>query len=192
MRKARVLALRKASQGGAFLIMHQHELDVLDALPLWFDRLFRALIHCSDFRTGAGQVSYARLVALLTPKHYAPDAQAIKKAVRELEARLIVARDKAHSQAEQLLFFAVAPRYAEVRQKAELEPQTRTPPKPRKASNDAGSSVAVARTRTPDSNPSFNKVSVHSKEGELSTPKSSRTVVAMRQRLRAGAGGPLK
>jgi hypothetical protein len=176
MRKVAVLALKKASKGGAFLITHQYEIEVLDAFPLWVTRLFNALLRCCDFHSGAGRVTYAHLVAMLTPiqprrgpRHYVPDVQAIKKVVRELEARLVLARDKAHSEAEKTLIYELAPRYASVRPSPKLEPQTRTPVDSRKASKHAASSPVAVETRTLNSNPSFNNEFLHSKEGELST-----------------------
>jgi hypothetical protein len=204
LKKVAVIALRKAAEGDAFLVVHQHEFDVLDSLPLWITRLFLALLRCSDFATGAGQITYGTLAAMLCPiqprsgpRHFAPDVQAITKAVRALEARRIVSRDKARSQAGDCLFFAVAPRFTSVRPKAELEGGTRTPPKPRKASNGAGSSPVPPGTRTRNSNPSSTTNSLHSKEGELSTcgqvggrEKAVETLRRLKTEIRVrGAGG---
>lgn len=176
MKRVAFKALRKAR--GAFLVLHQHELLVLDALPLWFARLFMHLVRLSDYRSGMGSVTYAGLVAALTPiqprsgpRHYVPDVQAVKKAVRVLEDRRILSRDKAHSQAEQSLLFMVCGRYAEARPSSELEPQTRTPPKRRKASIGAGSSGAGVGTRTPNSNPSSTSNFITSESAELSTAR---------------------
>jgi hypothetical protein len=121
MKNAAVTALRKAR--GAFFVMHQHEAEVLDSLPLWYDRLFRLLVKASCFKTGQGDVSYAQLEDKLArviqprsgPRHQVPSIRSIEVAVRKLEARQILARDKRHSEAERRLFFAVASRYAEAR-----------------------------------------------------------------------------
>lgn len=175
MRKAAVLALRQAGRS-AFLITHQHELEALDALPCWMLRLFMALLRCSNFETGAGDTTYAALLAMLTPiqprrgpRHFVPDLQALKKAVRVLEERRLISRDKLHSQATERLLFLVAPRYAEARPKAKREPQTRTPVDSGKSSNHALSRPVKAKTRTPNSNPSSPITSSHIKESQLST-----------------------
>ena len=92
--KRAAIALRKAQ--GAFLILHMHEMEVLRSLPSWMVSLFTALLQHADHATGHGQVSYAVLASMLAPiqprsgpRLFAPDIQAIKKAVRQLEARLM-------------------------------------------------------------------------------------------------------
>lgn len=184
MKKVAVYALRKAT--GAFLILHEHELDALAALPLWFASLFTALLRCADHATGAGSTNYRALTARLQPiqprtgpRLFAPDEQAVKKAVRKLEERRLLRRDKLHSQDSRCLFFVVDPRYAKSRPDAELEPLTRTPTKHRRASNGAACSQMAPGTRPPNSNPSSVIVSYHSKEAELSTGRE-----AINQRLR--------
>lgn len=174
MRKAAVLALRKADS--AFIIIHQHETDALDALPLWMTRLFMALLRSANFATGVGDTTYAHLLALLTPiqprrgpRHFIPDMQALKKAIRVLEERRLIARDKLHSQATERLLFLVTPRYAEARPKRKLESQTRTPVDSGKASAHAGYKATKSKTRTPNSNPSSKNTSLNIKEAELST-----------------------
>ncbi len=174
MKQIRAVALRKAQ--GAFLVIHQHEMAELESLPLWVTRLFLALIRCTDFSTGFGETTFAALVAACTPqqptrgpRHYAPDEQAIKKVVRGLELRRIVARDKAFSQGERRLFFTLAPRVAVVRPPSKLEPLTRTPVDSRKASTGAACGPVAPETRTPNSNPSSTSEFIHIKEGELST-----------------------
>jgi hypothetical protein len=140
--------LRQAKHGGQFLKMHEHELEAVSSLPPWIRWLFAELILFSDFRTGAGRVTYDSLKASLTsmqtrygPRNSVPDIQAIKKAIRKLESRLIVARDKAHSQAEHCLFYCLVPRMEEPRPRPRLEPLTRTPVDSPKASNGAAYSV---------------------------------------------------
>lgn len=175
MRKSAVYALRQALKEG-FVILLQRELEALDALPGWMTRLYTALLRCSDYGTGKGDTSYANLQALMTPiqprsgpKHFVPDLQAIKKAVRLMEQRQLLTRDKLHSQDQSRLLFMTIPRYEKVRPKAELEPLTRTPVDNRKAKKHAASSGAVDGTRTPNSNPSSTVNLSHIKEAELST-----------------------
>lgn len=143
MRKAavKVNLLRPNSK---FFLLHGHELDVLDSLPLWMTRLFLALVRCSNFKTGIGSTSFAQLALMLTPlqpvrgpRHFAPNEQAIKKGVLVFEDRLIVARDKARSDQEKVLFFAVCDRRVEVRPAPKLDPSTRTHVDNRKASTGA-------------------------------------------------------
>lgn len=200
MRKAAVLALRQAR--AAFLIIHQHELEALDALPCWMHRLFTALLRCSNFETGAGDTTYATLLAMLTPiqprrgpRHFIPDMQALKKAVRVLEERRLVRRDKHHSQASERLFFMVDPRYTEARPTRKLKPQTRTPVDSPEASIHAASSATPPKTRTPNSNPSSKNTISHIKETKLSTPlphvatKAPAHVADLMARLPRRAGG---
>jgi hypothetical protein len=132
VRKAAVTAnlLRPNSQ---FFLLHGHEVDVLDMLPLWMTRLFLAIVRCSDFKTGAGSTSFAQLALMLAPlqpargrRHYRPDEQAIKKGVKTLEDRRILARDKKRSDQEKLLFFAVCDRQVEVRPAPKLDPLIRS------------------------------------------------------------------
>lgn len=132
--------------GGGFLLLHAHELDVLATLPLWTLALFVQLLRLVDFKTGAGCTTVPQLVRALQPlqpargrRHFAPDAQAVIKAIRELEARRILARDKGRSRAENLLFFTVAPRVAKVRPGSKLDPLKRTPVDKPRASNGAAS-----------------------------------------------------
>lgn len=174
MKKTAVKALQQAT--GAFLIVFQHEVEVLDSLPLWFHRLFAALVRCSDFKTGHGDCTYERLANLMTPiqprqgvQHFAPDLQAIKKAVRTLEDRRILARDKRYSQAQGRLIFDLLPRYAQARPKSQFEPLIRTPVDSGKASIDAAHIDAGSPIRTPNSNPSSTVNSFHIKEEKLST-----------------------
>lgn len=203
MRKAAVVALGKFGQAGGganFIVVHDHELAVLDPLPLWVTRLFQALVRCCNFRTGAGRVSYEHLVAMLQPiqprsgpRHFVPNLQAIKKVIRLLELRRIVGRDTGHSQAEKTLIYELAPRYAKLRPQAKLEPQTRTPVDSRKSSNDAASSPANSGTRTPNSNPVFKSGSLH-KESASYPPvdKSKSELKRIRNEIAGRARVPLK
>ena len=176
MRKAAVYAIKQALKEG-FIILRQSELEALDALPSWMTRLFTAMLRCSDYGTGQGETSYANLQALLTPiqprsgpKHFVPDMQAIKKAVRLMEERKLFSRDKAHSIDQARLIFLVLPRYEKTRPKAELEPQTRTPVDSRKPFSRGASKAAARGTRTPNSNPSSAASSFSHIEGDdLST-----------------------
>jgi len=186
--KRAAIALRKAQ--GAFLILHMHEMEVLRSLPSWMVSLFTALLQHADHATGHGQVSYAVLASMLAPiqprsgpRLFAPDIQAIKKAVRQLEARLIVARDKRASMNAALLFFAVVPRYESVRPNPKLEPLTRTPVDSRKPSVDAGSEGVGSGTRTPNSNPSsIIEILIHS-DAELSTAELAKPTIEQRRML---------
>jgi hypothetical protein len=85
MKKAAIIALRHAK--GAFLILHQHEMEVLRSLPSWELSLFTALLQHANHATGRGRTTYAALVASLTPiqprrgpQHYVPTVAAIRRA----------------------------------------------------------------------------------------------------------------
>lgn len=117
-----------------FAVLWAHELDVLDSLDGWMTRLFLRLVRISDFTSGAGTTTFAELVAYMTPiqprrgpRLFAPDVQAVKRAIAALEKRRILTRDKGASQRARLLFFVVASRRAAVRPMAKLDPLTRPP-----------------------------------------------------------------
>ena len=126
VRRAAVRALQKPV-GGRFIILWQHKLDVLRSLPLWMRALFEELVACCDFTTGAGLTSYEALIQRLTPiqpshgpRHFAPNAHAIRDALVRFSEGFIMIRRTADSQAGQGLFFELAPRMAEVRPQVEL------------------------------------------------------------------------
>ncbi len=185
MKKVQASALRKAQ--GAFLIVHEHEYAALQGLPLWAHALFMLLLRCADFEKGHGETSYTWLSERLAPvqpdrgpKHYAPDAQAVKRMVLKLEERRIVARDKRHSDATKTLFFSVAPRYhAEARPKKNSTPyldphQIAAKPATARVSGRSGSNLDPS-SRPPLTRPN----SLHKGERNLSTaaqPFSSRLV----------------
>lgn len=176
MKQLTLRAVKAARQTGAFLLIHEHEAAVLDALPGWMWRLFTVLLRASNYDDGQGETSYAHLVRAMTPlqprsgpRHFVPDLQAIRKAVRLLEERRVLARDKRHSIDEGRLFFVVAPRYAVARPQPKLEQRTRTGRNSRKPNADAGSEAMQAGTQTANSNSSSTGNSFHLGEGELST-----------------------
>lgn len=180
----------KRAVSGRFLLLHEHETDVLDTLPLWMDRLFRMLVRVSDYSSGAGSVAFAQLVLWLTPlqprrgpRHYAPNLRAIKDAVRGFEQRQLLRRDKALSQGEGLLFFMVSPRLLEVRPTSKLGPQTPTPVDSRKASNGAASSGASAKTPTPNSDPLFKNEFFVKGSADLSTVDNRAALLRTRAEL---------
>ncbi|MFG6440531.1 hypothetical protein [Roseateles sp. LKC17W] len=176
MKQLTLRAVKAARQTGAFLLIHEHEAAVLDALPGWMWRLFTVLLRASNYDDGQGETSYSHLLRAMTPlqprsgpRHFVPDVQAIRKAVKLLEDRRILARDKRHSIDEGRLFFVVAPRYAVARPQPKLEQATRTGRKAKKPNADAGSEAMQAGTRTANSNSSPTGNSFHLGEGELST-----------------------
>lgn len=176
MKKARIAAVKAVRQSGAFLLLHEHEAAVLDALPGWAYRLFLALLRASNFNSGQGDTTYSNLERAMRPiqprsgpRHFVPDLQAIKKLVRQLEERRILSRDKLHSQDQGRLLFMVAPRYAEARPLPKLEPLTRTPVDSVEPSIHAGSEATEGGTRTPNSNPSSGGKKLHIGRDELST-----------------------
>ena len=126
MRKVAVRALQKP-KGGRFIVIWQYELDVLRSLPPWMRALFEELVACCDFSTGAGQTTYEALAARLTPlqprsgpRHFAPNAHAIRDALVLFSEAFIVMRRTAYSQTGQGLFFELSPRSAQVRQTPKL------------------------------------------------------------------------
>ena len=128
MKKTAVKASSLLQAGSSYCQVHGHELAVLDSLPAWMTRLFMALVRISDFKTGIGSTTFTQLVVMLTPlqprngrKHYVPNVQAIRKGVVLFEARRILARDKALSQGERLLFFTVFGRGAQARSAPDIE-----------------------------------------------------------------------
>ncbi|MDN3921520.1 hypothetical protein [Roseateles violae] len=176
MTKLQIRAIRAAKQTGAFLLLHEHEDQVLMTLAPWVYRLFVMLLRCASHKTGQGETSYAHLVRLMTPiqprsgpKHFVPDVQAIKKVIRQLEDRRILSRDKLHSQAEGRLLFMVAPRYAEARPLSELEPLSRTPSKARKGPIHRGSDDSRSELEPQTRTPLTTGIQGHIETDELST-----------------------
>lgn len=175
MRKSAVYATKKTLAEG-FVAVSLNELEALEALPSWMTKLFLNLVRFTNFQTGRGESTYAALLRRLTPiqprsgpKHYVPDLQALKKAIRLLEDRGLMRRDKLASQEEGALLYVVLPRVAPARPKRELEPPTRTPAKRAKAPIHRGSEAEGEGTRTPDSNPSSTGCISHIESSELPT-----------------------
>ena len=175
MRKSAVYATKKTLAEG-FVAVSFNELEALEALPSWMTKLFLNLVRFTNFQTGRGESTYAALLRRLTPiqprsgpKHFVPDAQALKKAIRLLEDRGLLRRDKRASQEEGSLIYVVLPRVAPARPKAELEPPTRTPAKREKRPIHRGSEATGQGTRTPDSNPSSTGCISHIESSELPT-----------------------
>lgn len=175
MRKSAVYATKQAVADG-FVMVSLNELEALEALPSWMTKLFLQLVRFTNFHTGRGESTYAALLRRLTPiqprsgpKHYVPDLQALKKAVRLLEDRGLVRRDKLASQDEGKLLYVVLARVPSVRPRSELEPPTRTPAKRAKAPIHRGSEATGEGTRTLDSNPSSTGCISHIESSELPT-----------------------
>jgi hypothetical protein len=187
MRRARRIALLRAT--GAFHIVHQHETDVLADLAGWITRLWHALISVTEYRSGFGGVGYAQLVVMCAPlqprsgpRLYAPDAQAIRRAVVALEVRGLLVRDKEHSEAARFLFFRVAPRYVSVRAPSEFEGVTRRgSDTPEKLEPARVSAPSVDETRRANSKGSSTVVHIHEARATRDTP----TQRAMRARLKS-------
>lgn len=141
MRQSGRVATDAARHTPGFVKLFDHEIACLVTLPGWMLRLFLHLIELTNYRTGAGSTRLATLVQLMTPiqpasgpKHYVPDAQAVRKAILAFERSLILARDKSRSEREGLLFFLVSPRGVQVRPRPELEGGTRRGVDKRRAS----------------------------------------------------------
>lgn len=123
MKQSAQLALHRTSR---YVLLFEHELEVLDTLPLWMTRLFVALIRSSNYQTGHGRTTYAQLVDALRPlqparggrRHYAPDEKAILRAIAGFQRRHIVARDTGWNQTAGGLFFELAPRRLKARPQA--------------------------------------------------------------------------
>lgn len=153
MKKAAVIARRKPASGpgGGFLIVHQHELDVLDTLALWEQRLFEALVRLSDYTTGYGQTTLAMLVLRLTPiqprnggpRLFVPGVRQIRAALAGFEERLLMKRDTVRSAAGKCLFFHVDPRGLETRLNIVSAGGYRRPNVARKSSNGAASRPVI-------------------------------------------------
>jgi hypothetical protein len=80
-------------------------------------KLFLALLHCIEFKTGKGQTGYPSLMSIMTPPYAgtgrrpkAPSRDDIKNALRELEAVGLIDRDAALSEDKKAIFFSVKPR----------------------------------------------------------------------------------
>lgn len=129
------VAQHALERNARYVMLYENELDVLDTLPLWMERLFRVLVQLSVWQTGQGRTTYDQVLAKLQPlqprsgrRHYAPDAQAVLKAMRLFHACGIVVRNTGWSQRAGALFFEIAPRKAFVRSKAESDTPKRHPP----------------------------------------------------------------
>lgn len=123
MRQAARVATDTALHSPGFLMLFDHELACLDALPAWQFRLFAHLVRVSNFSTGAGSTRLVELLQLLSPlqplhggpRHWMPNARAVLDAMRAFERAHILARDKGRSEAEGRVFFLVSPRHVKVR-----------------------------------------------------------------------------
>lgn len=132
MKQVRQLALER---GYGYVKVFEHELEVLDSLPLWMTRLFIALVRRSAYSTGQGSTTYAELVKAMRPlqarrgpRHYVPDEWAIWRGLVAFDRAHIVWRNTGWSQRAGALFFELAPRKGPVRPTSKLAPGTRTPP----------------------------------------------------------------
>lgn len=115
MRQARQHAY--TTPGAAALLITPDEARTLFTLPCWALRLFCALIHCADFRTGNGQAGYPELINLLTPdqpergrRHDVPTRDEIKHMLRRFADVGLIARDRAASEARGNIIFHIQPR----------------------------------------------------------------------------------
>lgn len=84
--------------------------------PLPF-KLFFALLHCIEFKTGKGETGYPSLISVMTPPYAgkgrrpeAPSRDDIKNGLRELVAAGLIWRDAALSEDKKAVFFSVRPR----------------------------------------------------------------------------------
>lgn len=101
----------------SYLKVFDFESAVLLTLPCWHFRLFMVLLTFCDFRTGVGRATFEALAYGMTPiqprtgpKHYTPDVQALKKAVRGFQERGLMSRDKRRSEHDRTLHYLVQPR----------------------------------------------------------------------------------
>jgi len=102
---------------GEFLLLHSHEWDALWGLPAWATRLFLCLVAFGDFKAGTVRTSYGELLNALQPDQPAAGRrlpgvtlQQVRDMLRTFERLLILGRDKTRNEAQQALFFQVAPR----------------------------------------------------------------------------------
>lgn len=191
-------SLRKASDGSAFLILHKHEWVALEQLAGWATRLFMTLLWFADHKTGLGQVTYPLLAAHLTPAQpargprlYAPDTQAVRRMVREIEGLGILSRDIKHSDSNTALFFGVLPRYEQARPKQNLTPKL--DPRSDRAERAAARAVeALAAKLDPQTRPPLQQsVSIHiARPKAPAVDKSREALKATRDAIvRRRAGG---
>lgn len=124
MRHAAQVALRRST---GYVKIFDHELEVLDTLPLWMERLFRVLVQFSSYSTGLGSTTYPQLVEAMTPlqprsgpRHYVPDEWAIWRALVAFDRAHIVWRNTGFSQMRGVIVFELAPRKAPARPKPNL------------------------------------------------------------------------
>lgn len=129
------VAKRALHRSHRYVLIYEHEYEVLDGLPYWMERLFRVLVQLSIYRTGLGQTTYRELVermAVLQPRtgkrHYVPDQWAVWRALVTFSESHILWRNTGWSQKAGAIFFELAPRTAQARPKAERAPGARTPP----------------------------------------------------------------
>lgn len=188
MKRARRTALRKAT--GAFLIVHSHEMRVLEERPAWFARLWLALVSVTDFRTGFGGATYARLVEMCRPvqprtgrRAFVPSVDAVRRAVLDFERASILARDRRHSVAAAFLFFRVAPRYVEVRAPSEFAGGIRRGAEPKFTIEDKGLAELTERMRRGNLQGSSTVVSFMDAQARANAGDTS-TQRAMRARLK--------
>lgn len=130
MKQVAQLALRHSSR---YVLLFEHELEVLRTLPLWMTPLFVALVRASVYQTGIGKTTYAELVDALTPlqprtgkRNYVPSEWAIWRALLAFNRAHIVWRNTGWSERQRVIIFELAPRKAPTRPKAESAPVVRT------------------------------------------------------------------
>lgn len=104
------------------------EEQILFSLPLWHYALFALLVSFSRYSSGIGAASLPDLAKGLRPiqprtgpKHYQPDEQAIRKAIRGFEKRGLLARDKKRNESQRIVHYLLHPRNAKPRPSPELE-----------------------------------------------------------------------
>jgi len=129
-------AQRALSRSGRYVHLFEHELEVLDTLPAWTDRLFRVLVQRSSYDTGQGRTTYAELRKALSPlqparggpRHPVPSEKAILRALVKLSDARIVWRNTGWSQQAGALFFELAPRRLKARPQSSSVTESRHPP----------------------------------------------------------------
>ena len=118
MRLVREAALSRLTAPD-YLTIHGEELRVLRQLPAWVRWLFAELVVCSNFATGKGTTSRARLLALLDfdqapsgpkPEGCAITTKRLRAALDSLQAAGLVTVDPFRNVQSKTLFFEVQPR----------------------------------------------------------------------------------
>lgn len=118
MRLVREAALSRLAAPD-YLTIYGEELRALRQHPAWVRWLFAELVACSNFATGKGTTSRARLLALLdfdqapagrTPEGCAITTKRLRAALDALQAAGLVTVDPFRNVQSKTLFFEVQPR----------------------------------------------------------------------------------